>query len=82
MDDATRLFGEMPDGLDAARAELTGLVDQVTHEVLELFSSRAVAIGERIAAAGGDPLEVLTVFVATLRVIAEGLELGTFDVTG
>ncbi len=79
MDDATRLFDEMPEELDAARAALGSMVGDLTHTVLGLFSERAVTVGERIGRAGGDPLEVLVVFASTLRVLADGLDSALFD---
>jgi hypothetical protein len=36
-------------------------------------------LSERITLAGGDPLEVIDLFVATLRVLADGLEEPNLD---
>jgi len=74
MGDATRPPGDAAEELAAARADLSGLVGELTHVVLGLFQARGTAIAERIAVAGGYPFEVIEVFVLTLRAVADGLE--------
>ncbi|MEX2268517.1 MAG: hypothetical protein WEA75_07525 [Acidimicrobiia bacterium] len=62
-----------------ARAEMSRIVGELTHVVLGLFRARGAAIAERIAALGGDPFEVIEVFVLTLRTLADGLEEPSLD---
>ncbi len=79
MNDATRRGEDGSGELEAARAAALGIVDELTHLVLGLFHRRGLELSERITLAGGDPLEVLDLFVATLRVLAEGLEEPNLD---
>ena len=73
MGDATRPIDDAAGELAAARSELSALVGELTHAVLELFRTRGFAVSERITHAGGDPLEAVDVFVVTLRSLADGL---------
>ena len=79
MGDATRPVGGAAEELAAARADMAGLVGELTHVVLGLFQARGAAIAERIAAVGGHPFEVIEVFVLTLRALADGLEEPSLD---
>jgi hypothetical protein len=74
MGDATRPPGDAAEQLAAARAEMSGLVGELTHIVLGLFRARGIVVAERITVAGGHPFEVIDVFVVTLRALADGLE--------
>ena len=74
MDDATRPRDGSPDELRSARASLSELVGELTHAVLALFRARGLPLAERVTLAGGDPFEVIDVFVVTLRALADGLE--------
>lgn len=74
MDDVTRPRGDGAEGLEATKAAVAALAGELTHLVLGLFRSRGIALGERLTLAGGDPFEVIDVFVVTLRALAEGLE--------
>lgn len=74
MGDATRPPEDAAEALAAARDELSGLVGELTHVVLGLLRVRGLELAERIRVAGGDPLEVIELFVETLRALADGLE--------
>jgi len=74
VDDATRSSGGGTEDLETVREEVSGLVGEVAHAVLGVFRSRALPLADRMAAAGGDPFEVIDVVAATLRALADGLE--------
>jgi hypothetical protein len=79
MDDATRPRGADEGELEAARSAVSELVGELTHSVLGLFRVRGMPLAERFTLAGGDPFEVMDVFVVTLRVLADGLETPNID---
>ena len=79
MGDATCPHGGDAEELEALRSTAAELVGEVTHSVLALFRSQGLLLSEQIALAGGDPLEVIDVFVVTLRALADGLEEPSSD---
>jgi len=79
MDDATRPRGDDAEELEVLRSGVSELVGAVTHSVLGLFRARGLPLSQQIMLAGGDPLEVVDLFVVTLRALADGLEAPSLD---
>jgi len=74
MDNATRSNSGGTDDLGAVREDVSELVGEVAHAVLGVFRARGLPLADRLTAAGGDPFEVIHVFAASLRALADGLE--------